>query len=386
MGVRCTFKGDVGLSVAHDILSAALTVPPPLTVPVYRLDYTFEQNAAEGPAFSGPYAVVPATPMKDFLGYRVASRIGIAASLLVNERWFELYSRLGFDLLTYKTIRSRERIAHPLPNWLYLDAQTGPASAAAVPPQTMDIMPTSPLTATAAGSIGMPSSPPEVWRRDIRNCRARLRPGQVMIVSVVGTADAGTSEAVFAEDFAGLTAEAREAGAQVVELNFSCPNVGRRESEVYRDAEAAARIASAARAAAESMPLLVKIGPIEEHERMADLLRRLDGVVDGVVMINAPSRAIVNAAGAPAFGAGRERAGLMGGGAVFDIAMRCVRDAVGIVRRDGLSLHVLAVGGVTSPERISAFFDAGAYAVLAASACAWDPYLAIRAKLLDPSL
>jgi dihydroorotate dehydrogenase len=134
------------------------------------------------------------------------------------------------------------------------------------------------------------------------------------------------------------------------------------------------------------MPLLVKIGPIEEHERMADLLRRLDGVVDGVVMINAPSRAIVNAAGAPAFGAGRERAGLMGGGAVFDIAMRCVRDAVGIVRRDGLSLHVLAVGGVTSPERISAFFDAGAYAVLAASACAWDPYLAIRAKLLDPSL
>lgn len=374
----------MGLSVAHDILSAALTVPSPLTVPVYRLDHTFEQNAAGGPAFSGPYADVPATPMKDFLGYGVASRIGIAASLLVNERWFELYSRLGFDLLTYKTIRSRERIAHPLPNWLYLDTQTDLASAAALL-QTTDITPSSPLTATAAGSIGMPSSPPEVWRQDIRNCRACLRPGQVMIVSVVGTADAGTGEAAFAEDFAGLTAEAREAGAQVVELNFSCPNVGRRESEVYRDAEAAARIARAARAAAKSMPLLVKVGPIEERDRMADLLRRLDGVVDGVVMINAPSRAIVNAAGAPAFGARRERAGMMGG-AVFDIAMRCVRDAVGIVRRDGLSLHVLAVGGVTSPERITAFFDAGAYAVLAASACAWDPYLAIRAKLRDPSL
>ena len=377
--------GDIGLSLAHDIPATAPEIPPPLTAPTYRFDRTFEQNAAEGPTFPGPYADVPATPMKDFLGYRVASRIGIAASLLMNERWFELYSRLGFDLLTYKTIRSRERVAHPPPNWLYLDERTRPARGGAVRFQTTDILPSSPLAATAAGSIGMPSSPPEVWRRDIRNCRARLRPGQVLIVSVVGTADADTSEAAFIDDFSALTAEAREAGAQVVELNFSCPNVGRRESEVYRDAEVAARIARAARAAAGPVPLLVKIGPIEERETMTELLRRLAGVVDGVVMINAPSRAIVNAAGAPAFGANRERAGMMGG-AVFDIAMACVRNAVEIVRRDGLNLDVLAVGGVTSPERISTFFEAGAYAVLAASACAFDPYLAIRAKHRDPML
>jgi dihydroorotate dehydrogenase len=76
----------------------------------------------------------------------------------------------------------------------------------------------------------------------------------------------------------------------------------------------------------------------------------------------------------------------MMGAAVFDVAMRCVRTAVDIVRQDDLDLHVLAVGGVTSAERIRAFFDAGAYAVLAASACAWDPYLAIRAKRLFPAL
>ena len=380
-----TASGDVSLSIAPDVRLAVPAVPPPLMAPTYRFDRTFEQNAAEGPAFSGPYVDVPATPMKDFLGHRVASRIGIAASLLVNERWFELYSRLGFDLLTYKTIRSRERLAHPLPNWLYLDESSVSTSNAATPLHATDTISPAPLTATAAGSIGMSSSPPEVWRRDIRNCRARLRPGQVLIVSVVGTADAGTSEAAFIDDFSALTAEAREAGAQVVELNFSCPNVGRRESEVYRDAEAAARIARAARAAAGPVPLLVKIGPIKERERMAGLLRRLSGLVDGVVMINAPSRAIVDAAGAPAFGANRARAGMMGG-AVFDIAVRCVRNAVDIVGRDDLGLHVLAVGGVCSPERISAFFDAGAYAVLAASACAFDPYLAVRAKHHDPML
>jgi dihydroorotate dehydrogenase len=74
------------------------------------------------------------------------------------------------------------------------------------------------------------------------------------------------------------------------------------------------------------------------------------------------------------------------GGAVFDVALDCVRNGVDIIRRDRLNLRVLAVGGVCSVERIRAFFDAGAYAVLGASACAWDPYLAIRAKQFDPML
>ena len=303
---------------------------------------------------------------------------GLQRVLVVNERWFELYSRLGFDLLTYKTIRSRERRAHPPPNWLYLDERGGLANADAVF-ETIGDIPAAPLLATAAGSIGMPSSPPEFWRRDIRACRARLRPGQVLIVSVVGTADAATSETDFIEDFSVLTAEARGAGAQVIELNFSCPNVGLRESQVYLDVDMAAKIARAARDAAGSLPLLVKSGSIEQPGQMSRLLQTLSGVIDGVVMINAPRRMVINKNGAPAFGTGREYAGVMGG-ATFDVAMKCVQSAVKIVERDQLNLHVLAVGGVNAPERIGAFYDAGAYAVLAASACVWDPYLAIRAK------
>jgi len=359
-----------------------LQLPPPLATPVYRLDRTWEQNAAEGPRFEGSFPDVPPTPSKDFFGYTVASRIGVAASLLMNERWFELYGRLGFDILTYKTIRSRARLAHPWPNWIYLDE---PPADAGVPWRTMGGVPTGPVAATAAGSIGMPSSPPDVWRQDIRRCRALLRPGQVMIVSVVGTADADTTPQQIIDDFSTLAGEARDAGAHAVEMNFSCPNVGQRESEVYRDVEMAGRIADAARAAVGSLPLLVKVGPIEDRGRMTELLQRLSGVVDGVTMINSPSRLIVDASGAGAFGQKRERAGLMGG-AVFGIALNCVRNAVDLIRRDKLNLRVLAVGGVCSVERIKAFSEAGAYAVLGASACAWDPYLAIRAKHTDPSL
>lgn len=359
---------------------------PPLETPVYRLDRTWEQNAAEGPRFEGSFPEVPKTPAKDFLGYSVGSRIGVAASLLMNERWFELYGRLGFDILTYKTIRSRARLAHPWPNWIYLDEPPAAVHADAQRPwPTIDGVPPAAVAQTAAGSIGMPSSPPDVWRNDIRRCRALLRPGQVMIVSVVGTADADTTQQQIIDDFSTLAGEARDAGAHIVEMNFSCPNVGKRESEVYRDMETAGRIAAAARAAVGSLPLLVKVGPIEERQRMAELMQRLSGVVDGVVMINSPSRLIVDPSGASAFGTKRERAGLMGG-AVFDIASGCVRSAVELIRRDKLALRVLAVGGVNSVERIKAFADAGADAVLGASALAWDPYLAIRAKHFDPAL
>jgi dihydroorotate dehydrogenase (NAD+) catalytic subunit len=371
------------VSTASYVARRSSIVLPPLTAPLYRFDWSFEQNAAAGPSFRGPYADVPVTPIKDFLGYPVASRFGIAASLVLNERWFELYSRLGFDLLTYKTIRSRERRAHPPPNWLYLN-ETSVLANADAPIETLGDIPVAPGAATAAGSIGMPSSAPEFWRRDIRNCRARLLAGQVLIVSVVGTADAGSSKTDFITDFSALAAEARDAGAQVVELNFSCPNVGQRESQLYLDVDMAGKIARAARDAAGSLPLLVKVGPIEQPRQMSGLLQGLSGVVDGVVMINAPRRMIVDKSGALAFGADRPYAGMMGG-ATFDVAMKCVRAAVKIVQRDKLNLHVLAVGGVNTTERISAFFDAGAYAVLAASACAWDPYLAIRAKHADPS-
>jgi dihydroorotate dehydrogenase len=370
------------LSNATLQVGADTRVPPPLETPTYLFDRTFEENAALGPAFSGPFTDVPTTPTKDFFGYRVASRFGIAASLLVNERWLEPYSRLGFDLLTYKTVRSHERIAHPVPNWLYVDESNLSRSATI---RTIDTVPANALYATAAGSIGMPSTPPEQWRRDIRACRARLRLGQVLTVSVVGTTAPGTTETAFADDYATLAGEVLEAGAQIVELNLSCPNVGKRESEVYLDTASAVRIARAARAAISSTPLLVKVGQIGQRSEMQILLRALAGIVDGVVMINAPSRAFVNAAGEPTFGANRTHAGLMGG-EVFAIAMACVRNAVEIVRRDGLDMKIIAVGGVCSPGRARAFIDAGACAALAASACAWDPYLAIRIKQLDPSL
>src|SRR5262245_6963102 len=59
----------------------------------------------------------PAIPGKwDYCGLPVHSPLGIAAGPLLNGKWILYYASLGFDVLTYKTVRSTERASYALPN------------------------------------------------------------------------------------------------------------------------------------------------------------------------------------------------------------------------------------------------------------------------------
>ena len=59
---------------------------------------------------------VPPVPGKwDFCGLPVDSPLGIPAGPLLNGRWVLYYASLGFDILTYKTVRSGPRPCYSLP-------------------------------------------------------------------------------------------------------------------------------------------------------------------------------------------------------------------------------------------------------------------------------
>lgn len=358
----------------------------PRPQPTYRIDQNFEWNFAHGPFFDGPWPTLPSTAPKDFFGLTVNSRFGIAASILPNANWFGLYARLGFDLLSYKTVRKRPRTAHPSPTWTFLDEpRTDVLEDAEAAQYAIPGVPERAAEATVAGSLGVPSQAPEFWQADIRRCRDLLGPGQALIVSLVASAGPETTVTEFLDEFTELAAMVRAAGAQVVEANLSCPNVQRREGEAYRDPDLAARIGASLRQGAGDLPVLVKIGALEDPEAFTALLRALAGTVDGIVVMNGLSRPVVDAAGAPVFGPQRRRAGITGG-AIHRFALRQARQAVEIIERDRLGIKVIGCGGATTPERVRAFLDAGAYAVLAATAPVWNPYLAVEVKAFDPAI
>jgi len=190
----------------------------------------------------------------------VNSRLGVAAGILLNSRWVECYSRLGFDILTYKTVRSSERPCYPLPNWVFVESVND------LEPGSDEILRKArrrardPAEVTSAVCFGMPSQPPEVWRKDVRRARGKLRRGQLLVVSVVGTPAEGGGEASLVEDFCRCARWADEAGADIVEANFSCPNVCTAEGSIYQAPGASGRLALALREALPSTPLFIKSG------------------------------------------------------------------------------------------------------------------------------
>ena len=154
---------------------------------------------------------IPGVPGNwDFCGLPVNSPLGIPAGPLLNGRWLLYYASLGFDILTYKTVRSTERACYDLPNLqpVHSGQLTGEESAVSAVQE---------MTGSWAVSFGMPSKKPEIWRADIEKTRRELPEGKLLVVSVVGTIQDGWSIDDLADDYARCARWAVESGADAIE-------------------------------------------------------------------------------------------------------------------------------------------------------------------------
>jgi dihydroorotate dehydrogenase len=248
-----------------------------------------------------------------------------------------------------------------------------------------DVPPTEVAGRTMAGSFGMPSLPPELWRDDLVRARAAVREGQVLIVSVVGTADAATTETAFVDDFARLAREVSDLGAHAVEANLSCPNVGKREGEVYRDPALVGRIARAIRSAVPDKPLLLKLGEIRDAEHIDAVVDATAGIADALVLANAPARRVIAADGSIYFGIGREQAGITGA-AIKPLALAAIRMAGEAIARRRVRMALVGVGGIVVPADVREFIESGACAGLSVTGATLDPMLALDVKTSFPEI
>jgi dihydroorotate dehydrogenase len=232
----------------------------------------------------------------DFCGLPVASPLGIAAGPLLNGRWILYYAALGFDVLTYKTVRSRFRECYSMPNLQPVDSQPlrGPDG---VLPARAD------MNGSWAVSFGMPSRAADVWRADVEATRRELPRDKILSVSVVATPEPDWTRDDLADDFARCAKWAVESGADCVEANFSCPNVSSADGQIFQQPEVAGLVAANLREAVGGKPLLLKIGHVADDVSATHFCRAVASHVDALVMVNCISAAVADGAGHPMFNA-----------------------------------------------------------------------------------
>jgi dihydroorotate dehydrogenase (NAD+) catalytic subunit len=166
-------------------------------------------------------------------------------------------------------------------------------------------------------------------------------------------------------EYVDLCAALSEAeGVACVELNLSCPNVGRGGAEFCVTPEAVAETVAACRAACR-VPLIPKLSP--NTTDIVALARAAEAAgADAVSLINTlVGMAVDVERRRPMLG---NRTGGLSGPAVKPVALRMVYEVAGAV-----SIPVVGIGGIACWRDALEFLMAGATAVQVGTACFFNP-------------
>ncbi len=160
-----------------------------------------------------------------------------------------------------------------------------------------------------------------------------------------------------------------EPGIAGIELNISCPNVGKGGIQFALDADAAAQVTRAVRAATQ-LPLLVKLSPAaQDVRRIAQAVA--DAGADAIGATNTlPGMSIDRERRRPFLG---NTYGGLSGPALKPVALRVVYEVAQVVE-----IPVVGIGGVASLDDVLDYLMAGASAVQVGSAVFADPLLPVR--------
>src|SRR5437879_3042936 len=137
----------------------------------WRLDRSYQWNYGHAPALPRVRRVPPG-PGGRLFNHALNSPLGIAAGPLLNAKWVEAYARLGYDILTYATVRSAYRHAWSLPNIRCVENQE-PAAVV-----TRRVRPGS--CPTLAVPLAAPPTQPHHWRKAADREPERPGPSQVL--------------------------------------------------------------------------------------------------------------------------------------------------------------------------------------------------------------
>lgn len=361
-------------------IDPALFRPTPI---LWELTKSYEENVrAEIPEPLAPRA--PSEKLATtFLGQPVNSIIAAAPTILTSSAArIEFLASASIDIITYKTVRSGPYRAHQRPNVFAVDRDiTLDPDHNETPRVVVTDIADARRMIGMVNRFGVPSLPPEEWQSDFAAARARLRPGQMLILSVMGTAKKDDPETVLISDFVRVVQQALEAGAEAIELNLSCPNCADRDGELYKDLRLSKTICRAVRGAAPHVRLLLKLGymsPRETHEFVLETAEYVDGytAINSIAVepwVDGQSGEVL--ALAPGMKAG------LTGRPIKRHALRMVRQLAELRVRERLDrIWIAGCGGVTEPEDVVQFVQNGADIVEVGTKLLEDPLFGVRAR------
>lgn len=327
------------------------------------------------------------------LGFDVGFPIGIpACELTSTPAWIDFYARHGFNIFTFRTVRSEERTGQEWPFVAGLDrpwelGQQPPAvqsTTSHLPPDWRAISTLTPFTA--------PSPPPDVWRRQVEETRkglASLGGGHLLIVSITDSVKPEEkSDETLAADFVRVAGWAEEAGAQVVECYLARskrrdPSTGQLTACQY-SRETSEAIVSAVRARLNpATKILIKLGDMPSDALEALVVPLVSrGYIDGVSGIS-PVRVHVANADASQGPDDPSASPAVAGLAVRNVGLNFVKRLADIRRRRRLRFDIIGMGGVMTPYDVATYRRLGAAAVQTATAARCKPSIAVSSYSWD---
>lgn len=172
------------------------------------------------------------------------------------------------------------------------------------------------------------------------------------------------------EDYVGVVRKVDQVpGVAGIELNISCPNVGKGGLQFAIDQDAAAAVTRAVRRATD-LPLVVKLSPnVADVRPIATAIA--DAGADALSAVNTLSGMALRADRSGPF-LGNTYGGLSGP-AIKPVALRIVYEVAQVV-----DIPVIAIGGITGLDDVLDYLAAGAVAVQVGTAIFADPTLPVR--------
>jgi len=354
---------------------------------MYDPALTYAENYEKGPF--GEYALpIPyhnpgnSAASFTFLGYSIYSPFGIPAGPLLNAKYVAAALAKGYDVVTYKTQRSTPFEVNAFPNVLYVDVDGDlTLEKAAKPLVGHTETDADPTDLTITNSFGMPSTGPALWVPDLKKALAATTKGQLVIMSVVGTIQPGFTPDDYYDDFAKVAKLAADAGAKIIEVNLSCPNVATEGVLCYTPASVL-EIVKRAKAAIGNIPLIAKVGYYSPEQQgiLETVVKAMAPYVAAISAINTIPAPVVDEHGEQALpGPNRLKSGMCGAGIKW-AGLDMVRRLAQLRSELGLSYEIVGVGGVMTPEDYRDYRRAGADLVQSATGAMWNPELAIEIK------